>query len=211
MNRLPTPIKKTLSILSQLVFVMLMVLGSGIIFHNLYFTPIKIVGASMQPTLQNNEFGIMDVHERTLRDIKRFDIIVIQQNPNVERYIIKRVLGMPGETLAFTSQGLLRINNVDIEQTFYDNPTYLSQTCTLSTYYGCEAPYGLDETSFFVAGDNRPSSLDSRIFGAINRSMIIGKLIAIEGVCTTGESGSSAGVDLSNCASRHYTWPRLYV
>jgi signal peptidase I len=211
MNRLPTPLKKTFAILSQIMFVFLMILGSGVIFHNLYFTPIKIVGASMQPTLQNNEFGIMDVHQNTLRSIKRFDIIVIQQNPSIDRYIIKRVLGLPNETLAFDVEGNLFIDEVEMEQSFYENDSYQRQTCAVSTYNGCDFPYVLDETSFFVSGDNRPSSLDSRIFGSIDRSMIIGKLIAIEGICTTGENGSSAGVDLSNCASRQYTWPRLYV
>jgi signal peptidase I len=211
MNRLPAPLKKTFSILSQIIFVVLMILGSGIIFHNLYFTPIKIVGASMQPTLQNNEFGIMDVHPNTLASIQRFDIIVIQQNPSIDRFIIKRVLGLPNETLAFDSNGTLFINEVEIDQRFYEDDSYQRQTCSLPTYFGCEAPYPLDASSFFVSGDNRPSSLDSRIFGSIDTAMIIGKLIAIEGICTSNSIGSSAGVDLSNCASRQYTWPRLYV
>jgi signal peptidase I len=211
MNRLPHPLKKGLAILSQIVFVILMILGSGIIFHNLYFTPIKIVGASMQPTLQNNEFGIMDVHDRTLMSLERFDIIVIQQNPSIDRFIIKRILGLPGETLAFETNGTLLINDVTIDQPFYDDASYVSQTCTGSTYIGCEAPVSLNNDAFFVSGDNRPSSLDSRIFGPIQRSMIIGKLIAIEGVCTTSTGTSQSGVVLSNCVSRTYSWPRWYV
>ena len=165
----------------------------------------------MQPTLQNNEFGIMDVHDRTLMSLERFDIIVIQQNPSIDRFIIKRILGLPGETLAFETNGTLLINDVTIDQPFYDDTSYVSQTCSVATYIGCEAPISLHNDAFFVSGDNRPSSLDSRTFGPIQRSIIIGKLIAIEGVCTASTGTSQSGVDLSNCASRTYAWPRWYV
>ncbi len=211
MHRLPGPIKKTLSILSQVFFVLIMLVGSGIIFHNVYYTPIKIVGASMEPTLFNNEFGIMDDHARTLSTLDRFDIIVIQQNPTIERYIIKRILGLPGETVHFTSTGSLRINGELIEQTFYENDTYERQTCGIMSVLGCQDAYSLGDDDYFVLGDNRPSSLDSRSFGAIQSSMIVGKLIAIEGYCGTTNGSQNQGVDLSNCASRTYTWPRLFI
>jgi signal peptidase I len=211
MHRLPGPIKKTLSILSQVFFVLIMLVGSGIIFHNVYYTPIKIVGASMEPTLFNNEFGIMDDHASTLSSLKRFDIIVIQQNPNINRYIIKRILALPGETIHFTPLGALRINGEMIEQSFYKNDTYERQTCGIMSMLGCQEPYSLGEDDFYVLGDNRSASLDSRTFGAIQTSMIVGQLIAIEGYCSTINGSQNQGVDLSNCASRTYTWPRLFV
>lgn len=211
MHRLPAPIKKTLSILSQVFFVLIMLLGSGIIFHNVYYTPIKIVGASMEPTLFNNEFGIMDNHASTLASLDRFDIIVVQQNPTIDRFIIKRIIGLPGERIVFSLTGELFINDQSIEQSFYKDLTYVSQTCANSNGIGCVDAIELGEEEYFVSGDNRPSSLDSRSFGPIDHSMIQGKLIAIEGICQSSSSSSHPGVDLSNCANRTYTWPRIYA
>ena len=77
MKSLPTWMKKTIAIFSQLLFVFLILVGGFVIFHNIYFTPIKIVGSSMEPTLRNQEFGVMDQSEGALNGLQRFDIVIV--------------------------------------------------------------------------------------------------------------------------------------
>jgi signal peptidase I len=209
MNYLPTWTKKTIAIVSQLGFIFLILVGGFVIFHNLYFTPIKIVGSSMEPTLSNQEFGVMDQSERALNGLQRFDIVIVKQNPSLDRYLIKRVIGMPGETLVFDNLGNLTINNEPVDQPFIPIVGYQDRTCSNVNVIGC-TPITLDEQSFFLLGDNRGSSTDSRIFGPIPREQVIGQLYAIEGVCQ-GNTSSASNEDPDTCGTRQYFWPRIYA
>jgi signal peptidase I len=209
MKSLPTWMKKTIAILSQLLFVFLILVGGFVIFHNIYFTPIKIVGSSMEPTLRNQEFGVMDQSEGALNGLQRFDIVIVKQNPSVDRYLIKRVIGLPGETLAFDTVGNLTINNESVDQPFIPIVGYQDRTCINVNAQGC-TPITLDEQSYFVMGDNRGSSTDSRIFGPIPRSQLIGQLFAIEGICQ-GNTTSASTEDPDTCGTRQYIWPRIYA
>jgi signal peptidase I len=209
MKSLPTWMKKTLAILSQLLFVFLILVGGFVIFHNIYFTPIKIVGSSMEPTLRNQEFGVMDQSEGALNGLQRFDIVIVKQNPSVDRYLIKRVIGLPGETLAFDTVGNLTINNESVDQPFIPIVGYQDRTCLNVNAQGC-TPITLDEQSYFVMGDNRGSSTDSRIFGPIHREQLIGQLYAIEGICQ-GNTTSASTEDPDTCGTRQYIWPRIYA
>ncbi|MFZ9782309.1 MAG: S26 family signal peptidase, partial [Bacilli bacterium] len=68
----------------------------------------------------------------------------------------------------------------------------------------------LDEESYFVMGDNRGYSTDSRVFGPIVRDQLIGQLFAIEGMCL-GHTNSSQNDDPDTCGTRQYIWPRIYA
>ena len=201
--------KKTIAIFSQLLFVFLILVGGFVIFHNIYFTPIKIVGSSMEPTLRNQEFGVMDQSEGALNNLQRFDIVIVKQNPSVDRYLIKRVIGLPGETLAFDTVGNLTINNESVDQPFIPRVGYQDRTCLNVNAQGC-SPITLDEQSYFVMGDNRGFSTDSRIFGLIPRNQLIGQLYAIEGICQ-GNTTSASTEDPDTCGTRQYIWPRIYA
>jgi signal peptidase I len=208
MKHLPTWFKKTIAILSQLFFVVLILAGGLVIFHNIYFTPIKIVGSSMEPTLTNQEFGVMDQSEATLRNLQRFDIVIIQQNPDIDRYLIKRIIGLPTEYVALSNLGELSIDNTQFPQPFIPIVGFQDRTCTNLTSFGC-VPLTLTSDEFFVLGDNRGFSTDSRSFGPINRNQIIGKLFAIEGIC---QGNNSSGIeDPDACVTRQYIWPRIYA
>jgi signal peptidase I len=209
MKNLPTWMKKTIAILSQLLFVFLILAGGFVIFHNFYFTPIKIVGSSMEPTLTNQEFGVMDQSQNAINGLERFDIVIVQQNPNIDRYLIKRVIGLPGETIYFDSVGTLSINEEVVDQPFLPEIGYQDRTCTNPSAQGCTAvTLSLDE--YFVMGDNRGFSVDSRSFGPILYDQLIGKLFAIEGRCQ-GNTTSASNENPDTCGTRQYFWPRIYA
>ena len=209
MKYLPTWTKKTIAIISQLVFVCLILIGGFVIFHNLYFTPIKIVGNSMEPTLRNQEFGVMDQSEATISNLQRFDIVIVKQNPFVDRYLIKRIIGLPGDTLVFDTLGNLTINEEPVAQPFIPAAGYQDRTCFNMNAQGC-TPITLDNQSYFVMGDNRGFSTDSRVFGPIVRNQLIGQLYAIEGICE-GNTTRAANEDPDTCGTRQYFWPRIYA
>jgi signal peptidase I len=208
MKYLPNWMKKVVAILSQLFFITLILSGGLVIFHNLYFTPIKIVGSSMEPTLHNQEFGVMDQHAQTLANLSRFDIVIVQQNPSVDRYIIKRIIALPGETFSLDQDGTLSVDTVTYPQPFIPLAGYQDRTCTNPASLGC-SELTLTDEEFFVMGDNRGASTDSRSFGPVLRSQIIGKLFAIEGVCQISTSANQ--VDPNACSNRQYIWPRIYA
>ncbi|QIL45814.1 signal peptidase I [Vagococcus coleopterorum] len=115
----------------------------------------KIDGESMMPTFRNNDAVIV---AKGTTDIKRFDVIVFDHGDG-QNYV-KRVIGLPGETL-FYKQGELYIDNELVEDNFSQD----DETSSL-----IEIP----EDSYYVLGDNRANSIDSRVFGEVNKSKIIG-------------------------------------
>jgi hypothetical protein len=95
-----------------------------------------------------------------------------------------------------------------VEQPFIPIVGYQDRTCSNVNAKGC-TPITLDEQSYFVLGDNRGFSEDSRIFGPIPRKQVIGQLFAIEGVCQGNTNTFSEDPD--TCGTRQYFWPRIYA
>lgn len=120
-------------------------------------TPVKVDGDSMYNTLNDNDIVLLS----KLSSIDRFDIIVLKENDN-NATIIKRVIGMPGDKVKIRNNKIY-INNKIIEDEYAYGETSDYDEITL----------GDDE--YFVLGDNRLISKDSRYFGAIKKSDIKGK------------------------------------
>lgn len=122
-------------------------------------TPVKVDGDSMYNTLNANDIVLLS----KLSSIDRFDIIVLKENDN-NATIIKRVIGMPGDKVKIRNNKIY-INNKIIEDDYAYGETSDYDEITL----------GDDE--YFVLGDNRLISKDSRYFGAIKKSDIKGKAV----------------------------------
>ena len=119
-------------------------------------TPVKVNGNSMYPTLEGNEIMLLN----KLGDIDRFDIVVIKLDDHDEE-LIKRIIGLPGETV--------EIKNNEV----YINDELLEDEYGYGVTYNID-PITLGDDEYFVLGDNRIISLDSRSFGTIKRSEIKG-------------------------------------
>jgi len=122
-------------------------------------TPVKVDGDSMYNTLNDNDIVLLS----KLSSIDRFDIIVLKENDN-NATIIKRVIGIPGDKVKIRNSKIY-INNKIIEDEYAYGETSDYDEITL----------GDDE--YFVLGDNRLISKDSRYFGAIKKSDIKGKAV----------------------------------
>ena len=135
--------------------------------------PFTVSGASMYPTLHNGDRMILS----KIGDINRFDVVVLKApDENVE--YIKRVIGMPGDTLEL-KQGVLYINGKKIEQPFINTETLAKQTVFIDdfTLESLTGESKVPEGKYFVLGDNRVVSKDSRMIGFIDRSAIDGKAV----------------------------------
>ena len=129
-----------------------------IIIRTYFYTPIRVNGTSMDPTLKQNDLMILS--KIGLKSgINRWDIVVVKED---SKYIIKRVIALPGESVAYID-GKLYINKKYVEDNYSK-----SRTNDFNEIY-------LSDNEYFVMGDNRIVSADSRIIGPITKEQILGK------------------------------------
>lgn len=132
-----------------------------------------VEGASMEPSLYDNNQLIVDKISYVLGDPERFDIIVFPFDDGSEQgaYYIKRIIGMPGETVQIDEKGNIYIDGEKLEE------NYGKEIIESDNLGRAEEPVKLGEDEYFVMGDNRNNSMDSRFetVGNIRRKDIIGR------------------------------------
>ena len=135
--------------------------------------PFTVSGQSMYPTLHDSDRMFM----ANLGDIKRFDIVVLQA-PDQDKEYIKRVIGIPGDTIE-VKDGKLYINGQVVDQPFINTELLLNKTVYIDdfTLQELTGELKVPEGKYFVMGDNRGVSKDSRMIGFIERSAIEGKAV----------------------------------
>ena len=135
--------------------------------------PFTVSGQSMYPTLHDSDRMFMS----KLGDIKRFDIVVLQA-PDQDKEYIKRVIGIPGDTIE-VKDGKLYINGQVVDQPFINTELLMNKTVYIDdfTLHELTGELKVPEGKYFVMGDNRGVSKDSRMIGFIERSAIEGKAV----------------------------------
>lgn len=130
----------------------------------------RVDGRSMEPTLQDNDNLIVDKISYRFRDPERFDIIIFpyQGDSSKKTYYIKRIIGLPGETVQIVD-GTIYINGEVLEENYGKE--------VMNDSGRASEPIVLGDDEYFVLGDNRNNSKDSRVesVGNIKRSDIIGR------------------------------------
>lgn len=131
----------------------------------------EVDGSSMEPTLTNGDNLIVDKLSYRFRDPERFDIIVFPYKHKPKTYYIKRIIGLPGETVQIDEQGNIYINGEILSES-YGREIIRPENVGLAA-----EPIVLGEDEYFVMGDNRNNSTDSRYpqVGNIKREDIIGR------------------------------------
>lgn len=167
--------KKPHPILSEIISWIWSIIVACVLMAILYFfigRPFTVSGQSMYPTLHNGDHMIMS----KLGGINRFDVVILKA-PDEDKEYIKRVIGMPGDTVEVTS-GVLYINGKVVEQPFINSDnskkTVFIDDFTLKELTGVDK---VPEGKYFVMGDNRGVSKDSRMIGFIDASAIEGKAV----------------------------------
>ena len=157
--------------------VKIIVISLVIIIPVRYFLiqPFYVKGASMEPNFYDHEYLIIDEITYRFRDPERGEIIVFRYPRNPQEYFIKRIIGLPGEKIAFRDGGIYIFSGAHPDGYRLAEDNYLAEG--VMTYSLTEEPITIGENEYFVLGDNRNSSKDSRSFGAVNRSFVTGRVL----------------------------------
>ncbi len=157
----PTSVREFFVELLQVVIVALVII---IPVRYFFIKPFYVKGASMEPTFFDHEYLVIDEISYRFKEPVRGDIIVFRYPRDPKQYFIKRIIGLPGETVQVTGSNVY-INGEQVEEPYLDEGT---------TTVG-EMVVTLQPDEYFVLGDNRSFSLDSRSFGPLPRQYIVGK------------------------------------
>ncbi len=184
-----SPVKKPRSIFAELPILVAIALLLAVLVKTLAFQAFYIPSESMVETLQVNDRVLVNKISYRLGEPQRGDVVVFDRTPDTdeslvgalfrnlgesigvrtpEADLIKRVVGLPGETIE------IRQNTVFIDGVAIDEP-YLEDGIRTTRM----DPLTVPDDSYFVMGDNRSRSLDSRSFGTISRDEIVGKAFVI--------------------------------
>ena len=147
---------KAKSILKEYVpYVLVIVLV--ILFKMNIMTPVRVNGDSMFDTLKDGDIMLLNIIDYKLHGADRFDIVVADEGTE---YLIKRVIGLPGEVIEYKNNQLY-VNSKKVKDNFGTEETY-------------DFTYKVPKDSYFIMGDNRTNSVDSRRLGAFKKNEVKG-------------------------------------
>lgn len=157
------PEPRVRSVLRELVETVLLTLLIYVLVRHFLFENYRVVGHSMVPTLENDQYLVVSKLAYRLYEPQRGDIIVFYDPRNSDRKLIKRVIGLPGEVLEIR-QGQVFINQQQLDEGYITNPDRYSVP-----------PISITADHYYVLGDNRSNSSDSHSWGTLPGSNIVGK------------------------------------
>lgn len=140
----------------NLIYILIIILVLGLKFY--VVSLIRVNGKSMNDTLNDKDIMILDQISYKFQDIERFDIVVVKTE---DEYIIKRVIGLPEEIIEYKDNKLY-VNGQRVNDNYSNEKTQ---------DFKVKVPAG----KYFVLGDNRTNSTDSRVLGPVKKSQIKGK------------------------------------
>jgi signal peptidase I len=136
--------------------------------------PIRVDGSSMYPTLKDKQIGFSNIISLKVGGANRFDVVIVYV-PQQDEYLVKRVIGLPGETVSYRKDQLY-INGFPMEESFFDQTYVEDVKSKINGNFTTDfAEVTLAENEYFLMGDNRPFSSDSRRFGPFKLENLISK------------------------------------
>lgn len=164
-------VSRVLRFIGELIHVVVISLAIIIPIRYFLIQPFYVKGASMEPNFYDHEYLIIDEITYRFAAPQRGDIVVFKYPNDPREYFIKRIIGLPGERIR-VSDGVVTIIDAEHPDGFVlDEAIYLDGVITPGN-----EDVTLEAGEYFLMGDNRRASLDSRVFGPVRRSFIVGKV-----------------------------------
>ena len=132
--------------------------------------PFIVSGSSMVPTFQNGDYLIIDEISYRLGKPERMDVVVFRYPNDTKKFFIKRIIGLPEETIDIKN-GTINISGGKNAESFSLTEPYIKEKSASTMHFE------LKEGEYFVMGDNRNASSDSRYWGAVAEDLMIGKAL----------------------------------
>ena len=130
--------------------------------------PFVVSGNSMTPTFENGDYLIVDKISYKLGAPKRDDVVIFRYPGDTKKFFIKRIIGLPNETVDIKGSDVT-ITKEDTKESFKIDQPFVKNEANNETHFE------LKDDEYFVMGDNRSASSDSRYWGAVKRNLLIGK------------------------------------
>lgn len=132
--------------------------------------PFIVSGASMDPTFKSGQYLIVDEISYRLNDPMRGDVAIFKYPENPKQFFIKRVIGLPGDTITIGNNGAVSIKDTAGNMFLLDEPYIVFKKND-----AISRTVGADE--YFMMGDNRAGSFDSRMWGPVKKELLIGRAL----------------------------------
>lgn len=132
--------------------------------------PFFVKGASMEPNFEDGEYLVIDEISYRFGEPQRGEVVVFRFPGNRSQFYIKRIIGLPGETIEIKNQQIIIENQSSPSGFILDESSYLQSIPAMGDYQ-----ITLKDDEFFVMGDNRTASYDSRRWGPLPKKDLIGR------------------------------------
>ncbi len=154
----------------EIVEVAIIAIVAVLIIRNFLVQPFLVNGASMEPNFHNSDYLLVDQISYRFKEPQRGEVVVFKYPGDEKYYYIKRIIGLPGEEVEIRD-GKVFVFNKDFPNGLILNESYLSNNAITS---GKNERIKIENGKFFVLGDNRNFSFDSRNWGLLDKKEIVG-------------------------------------
>jgi signal peptidase I len=176
LNNIPQQ-KSRLKVVATFLFEVVKVIALAVVMifviRYFLFKPFYVKGASMEPNFLDHEYLIVDELTYRLRAPERGEVVVFKYPNNQQEFFLKRIIGLPGERVKI-ADGKVTVYNSAHPEGVELKEDYLASDLVTN---GEPRTITLGPDEFYVLGDNRPNSFDSRRFGAVKKELVVGRAL----------------------------------
>lgn len=165
-------LKNVVGVFWEFIEAIVFALAIFVVVYLFLFQPNQVKGSSMYPTFKDGEYILTDKISYRLGLPKRGDVVVFKSPKNADVDFIKRIIGLPGDTIKIAGGKVYLNDSVLDESNYLDSGVFTNTESYLSENQNVTVPAG----HYFVMGDNRPHSSDSRDFGVVTTEEFVGKV-----------------------------------
>lgn len=149
-----------------LVLAALIVVSTGLVARTFVVRPMTVVSSSMSPTICEGDWVVVGVWDTAVSDLALGDLVAVRA-PESDVSLVKRVAGLPGDSVAI-EDAVLRVNGDVVDEPYVDHKSIDA------LYWG---PIEVPDDALVVLGDARATSIDSRSFGPISDDRLLGPVL----------------------------------